>query len=74
VSLRQGSLKNHFLKEFFKAPIKVLQRTFRTWFFKAPFMVPQRTMKVPSGKRVLQSDAIEEPFWVPPRTFQSRIL
>jgi len=41
----QGSLKNHFLKEFFGEPIKVSQRTFKTWFFKAPFMVPQRTFQ-----------------------------
>jgi len=33
----QGSEKNHFLKEFLKEPIKVPQRTFKTWFFKAPF-------------------------------------
>jgi len=33
----QGSLKNHFLKELFKEPLK--------WFLKAPFMVPQRTFK-----------------------------
>jgi len=32
-----GSLRNHFLKEFFKEPIKVSQRTFRKWFFKPPF-------------------------------------
>jgi len=25
----QGSSKNHFLKEFFKEPIKVSQRTFK---------------------------------------------
>jgi len=37
----QGSLKNHFLKEFLKEPIKVSQITFKKWFFKAPFMVPQ---------------------------------
>jgi len=41
----QGSLKNHFLKEIFKEPIKVSQRTFRKWFFKAPFLVPQRTFQ-----------------------------
>jgi len=41
----QGSLKNHFLKEFFKEPIKVSQRTFEKWFLKAPFMVPQRTFQ-----------------------------
>jgi len=41
----QGSLKNHFLKEFFKEPIKVFQRTFKKWFFKAPFLVPQRTFQ-----------------------------
>jgi len=35
-----GSLKNHFLKESFKEPIKVSQRTFKKWFFKAPFLVP----------------------------------
>jgi len=40
-----GSLKNHFLKEFFKEPIKVSQRTFNKWFFKAPFLVPQRTFQ-----------------------------
>jgi len=37
----QGSLRHHFLKEFFKEPIEVSQRTFKTWFFKAPFLVPQ---------------------------------
>jgi len=31
--LKQGSLKNHFLKEFFKEPIK------------APFLVPKRTFQ-----------------------------
>jgi len=41
----QGSLENHFLKEFFKEPIKMSQRTFKTWFFKAPFLVPQRTFQ-----------------------------
>jgi len=41
----QGSLKNHFLKEFFKEPIKVSQKTFKTWFFKAPYLVPQRTFQ-----------------------------
>jgi len=41
----QGSLKNHFLKEFFKEPIKVSRRTLKKWFFKAPFFVPQRTFK-----------------------------
>jgi len=41
----QGSLKNHFLKEFFKEPINVPQRTFKKWFFKAPYMVPKRTYK-----------------------------
>jgi len=35
--LNQGSLKNHFLKEFFKEPIKVSQRTLKKWFFKEPF-------------------------------------
>jgi len=39
----QSFLKNHFLKEFFKEPIKVSHGTFKTWFFKAPFLVPQRT-------------------------------
>jgi len=40
----QGSLKNHFLKEFFKEPIRVSQRTFKEgslrhhiWFHKEPF-------------------------------------
>jgi len=28
----QGSIKNHFLKEFFKEPIKVSQRTFKNVF------------------------------------------
>jgi len=41
----QGSLKNHFIKQFFKEPIKVSQRTFKKWFFKAPCLVPQRTLK-----------------------------
>jgi len=41
----QGSLKNYFIKEFFKEPIKVSQRTFKTCFFKAPFLVPQRTFQ-----------------------------
>jgi len=41
----QGSLKNHFLKDFFKEPLKVSQRTLKTWFFKAPFLVPQRTFQ-----------------------------
>jgi len=41
----QGSLKNHFHKEFFKEPIKVSQRTFKVWFFKAPFLVPQRNFQ-----------------------------
>jgi len=46
----QGSLKNHFLKEFFKEPIKVSQRTFNKLLFKAPFLVPQITFQT----RVLQ--------------------
>jgi len=34
-----------------------------------------RNMKEPSGtKMVLQSDAIEEPFLVPQRTFRTRVL
>jgi len=40
----QGSLKNHFLKEFFKEPIKVSQRTLKKgslkhhfWFHLEPF-------------------------------------
>jgi len=35
-----------------------------------------RNMEVPSGKEqmVLQGDAIEEPFLVPQRTFQTRVL
>jgi len=40
----QGSLKNHFLKEFFKETIKVSQRTVKNdslrhhvWFHKEPF-------------------------------------
>jgi len=40
----QGSLKNHFLKEFFKEPIKVSHRTFKNnslrhhfWVYKEPF-------------------------------------
>jgi len=33
----QGSLKNNFLKDFFKEPIKLSQRTFTRWFFNAPF-------------------------------------
>jgi len=41
----QGSLKNHFLEEFFKEPIEVSQRTIKKWFFKAPFPVPQRTFQ-----------------------------
>jgi len=41
----QSSLRNHFLKEFFKEPIKVSQRTFNKWFFKASYMVPQRTFQ-----------------------------
>jgi len=42
--LNQGSLNNHFLKEFFKEPIKVSQSTFENgslrphfWFHKEPF-------------------------------------
>jgi len=42
---KPGSLKNHFLKGFFKEPIKVSQRTFKKWFFKALFLVPQRTFQ-----------------------------
>jgi len=42
----QGSLENHFLKEFFKEPLKVSQRTLNKWFFKAPFLVPQRTFQI----------------------------
>jgi len=39
----QGSLKNHFLKKFFKEPLKVSQRTFQRGFFKATFLVPHIT-------------------------------
>jgi len=45
----QGSLKSHFLQEFFKEPVKVSRRTFNEWFF----------------NMVLWSDDIEEPFLVP---------
>jgi len=41
----QGSLKNHFLKEFFKEPMKVSQITLKTWFFKAPILVPHLTFQ-----------------------------
>jgi len=41
----QGSLKNHFLKGFFKEPLKVSQETFKTWLFKEPFLVPQRAFQ-----------------------------
>jgi len=68
-------LKNSFRKWFFKEP----------WFerfFVEPEMVPQRThrkthrtMKVHlEPKMVLQSDAIDKPYLVPQRTFQTRVL
>jgi len=60
----QGSLKNHFLKEFYKEPMKVSQRTFKPGFFKEPFVVP----KEPSNQGSLKNH-----LWFP-KNLQTRVL
>ncbi|TNN61803.1 hypothetical protein EYF80_028025 [Liparis tanakae] len=73
-----GSLRNHFLKEFFREPIKVSQRTFKQWFFKAPFLgsLKNHFLKVffeepiKVSSRTLKNGSLRHHFWFHKGLFQ----
>jgi len=60
ISLKSSS-KNHFLKEFFKEPIKVSQRTFQNWFFWHHFWFQKKHLKHGSLKNHYLKKNLEEP-------------
>ncbi|TNN24385.1 hypothetical protein EYF80_065490 [Liparis tanakae] len=66
----QGSLEKHFLKEFFKEPINVPQRTFKPGFFNEPFplRVLLRTYKCASKN--CQNVSLRHHLWFHKEPFQ----
>jgi len=66
----QGSLKNHFLKEFYKDPIKVSQRTFKHGSLRQHFWFQKELSNQGSLNKHFLKEFYKDPIKVSQRTFK----